>query len=90
MGLIHAVSRTLPTAVLDRDELIALGGLLTQISGALLTLTERLTAPVHHYDRTRATDPAGLGRAILLLRKCQNSYQAANASAREFHAEIRR
>jgi len=36
-----------------REELIALGGLLTQISGALLTLTDLLSAPAHHYDRVQ-------------------------------------
>ena len=49
----HQVNRALPQTVLGREELIAVGGLLIQITDALLTLTDLLGAPAHHYDRTR-------------------------------------
>jgi hypothetical protein len=34
--IVHQINRALPNTALDREELIAVGGLLTQISGALL------------------------------------------------------
>jgi hypothetical protein len=92
----HHVNRTLPKTVLGREELIALGGLLTQISGALLTLTDLLGAPAHHYDRTRmlragADSPAKrLPAATSLLRDCRDGFLAAYTSARAFHADLRR
>src|SRR5918997_2736929 len=76
--ILHQVNQALPKTVLGREELIALGGLLTQISGALLTLTDLLGAPTHHYDRTRLlradtdTPPdERLGAAPTLLRDCR-------------------
>jgi hypothetical protein len=51
--ILHQVNRALPKTVLDREELIALGGLLTQISGALLMFTDLLSAPAHHCDRAQ-------------------------------------
>lgn len=96
--IIHRVTRALPETVLNREELIALGGLLTQISGALLTFTDLLIAPVHHYDRTRAvrqptdttTTAQRLQAATTSLLNCRNSYLAASTSARAFHADIKR
>jgi hypothetical protein len=92
--IIHRATRGLPGTVLSREELIALGGLLTQISGALLTFSELLLAPVHHYDRIRAgNDNADAPRrptATALLRDCRNSYHTACVSARAFHADIKR
>lgn len=89
--IIHRVTRALPGRVVGREELIALGGLLTQISGALLTFTDLLIASVDHYERTRAVhDTDVTTQATLLLRECRNSYLAAGASAREFHADIKR
>ncbi|MGH4002148.1 MAG: hypothetical protein ACRDTJ_32305 [Pseudonocardiaceae bacterium] len=97
----HQVNRTLPKTVLGREELIALGGLLTQISGALLTLTDLLSVPAHHYDRTRPhqveshqvdnnTTPAKrLLTATSLLKDCRDSFLAAYTSARAFHADLR-
>lgn len=91
----HHVNRTLPKTVLGREELIALGGLLTQISAALLTLTDLLSIPAHHYDRTRPqvdndTTPATrLPAATSLLRDCRESFLAAYTSARAFHAALR-
>lgn len=93
----HRVNRTLPKTVLSREELIALGGLVTQISGALLTLTDLLSAPAHHYDRTRLrrvdTDASSAQRlrgAVSLLRDCRDGFRAAYTSARAFHADLRR
>ena len=93
----HHVNRALPKTVLGREELIALGGLLTQISAALLTLTDLLGAPAHHYDRTRllradtdATPAERLPAATSLLRDCRDGFLTAYTSARAFHADLRR
>ncbi|MGH3804491.1 MAG: hypothetical protein ACRDTD_31000 [Pseudonocardiaceae bacterium] len=93
----HRVNRALTKTVLSREELIALGGLLTQVSGALLTLTDLLSGPAHHYDRTRlrrmGTDvpPAQRLRvAVSLLRDCREGFRTAYTSARAFHADLRR
>ncbi|MGH3888100.1 MAG: hypothetical protein ACRDSZ_16320 [Pseudonocardiaceae bacterium] len=93
----HRVNRALTKTVLSREELIALGGLLTQVSGALLTLTDLLSAPAHHYDRIRlrrmGTDvpPAQrLRAAVSLLRDCREGFRTAYTSARAFHADLRR
>ncbi len=93
----HRVNRTLPKTVLSVEELIALGGLLTQISGALLTLTDLLSAPAHHFDRTRlrrvdtdAMPAQRLRAAVSLLRDCRDGFLAAYTSARAFHADLRR
>ncbi|MGH3966010.1 MAG: hypothetical protein ACRDRY_22630 [Pseudonocardiaceae bacterium] len=93
----HRVNRALPKTVLSREELIALAGLVTQISGALLTLTDLLSAPAHHYDRTRlrrvdsdGTPAQRLRGAVNLLRDCRDGFLAAYISARAFHADLRR
>ncbi len=93
----HQINRALPKAVLSREELIALGGLLTQINGALLTLTDLLSVPAHHYDRARlrhadayATPAQPPPAATSLLRDCRDGYLAAYTSARAFHADLRR
>jgi hypothetical protein len=95
--ILDRVNRTLPRrTVTGREELSALGGLLTEISGGLVTLTNLLSASAHHYDRTQVpragTDttasehrPAPFG----LLRDCQDACAAAHAAARAFHAELR-
>ena len=94
--IIHRATRSLPGAVLSREELIALGGLLTQISGALLTFSELLLAPVHHYDRIRGESAGTTATAphpptsTALLRDCRNSYHAAGVAACAFHADIKR
>ncbi|MGH3976207.1 MAG: hypothetical protein ACRDS9_23220 [Pseudonocardiaceae bacterium] len=97
--IFYQVNRTLPKTVLSREELIALGGLLTQISGALLTLTDLLSAPTHHYDRTLLlSEVADATPAQQLqlptptgsLRNCRDSYLAAYAYARAFHAGLKR
>ena len=92
----HQVNRALPKKVLGHEELIALGGLLTQVSGALLTLTDLLSAPAQHYDRTRLlradTDATRAHRspgATGLLRDCRDGYLAAYTSARALHADLR-
>ncbi|MGH8572382.1 MAG: hypothetical protein ACREX8_07390 [Gammaproteobacteria bacterium] len=95
--ILHQVNRTLPKTVLDREELIALGGLLTQINSALLTLIDLLGTPTHHYVRTRLpradTDAISEPRppsATSLLRDCRDGYLAAYTSARALHADLRR
>jgi hypothetical protein len=94
---LHQVNRALPKTVLGREELIALGGLLTQISGALLTFTDLLSAPAHHCDRaqlrrtdTETTPTPRQPAATSLLRDCRDGYLAAYTSARTFHACLRR
>ncbi|MGQ0776032.1 MAG: hypothetical protein ACT4NY_16685 [Pseudonocardiales bacterium] len=94
---LHRVNRALPRAALGREELIALGGLLTQISGALLTLADLLSGPAQDYDSTRLlraeADALRTGRlpsASTLLQDCRNGFFAAGASARAFHADLRR
>ncbi|MGH3902025.1 MAG: hypothetical protein ACRDTA_27985 [Pseudonocardiaceae bacterium] len=93
----HRVNRTLPKTVLSCEELIALGGLLTQVSAALLTFTDLLSAPAHHYDRTRLrrldTDAIRMQRlrtAVSSLRDCRDGFLAAYTSARAFHADLKR
>jgi hypothetical protein len=95
--IIHLINRAFPRAALSREELIALSGLLTQISGALLTLTDLLIAPAQRYGRTRALpktpdsvpSPPGQSAAGLLL-DCRNSYLDASTSARACHAALKR
>lgn len=93
---IHQANRALPGTALSREELVALGGLLTQASRALLSLTELLIAPVHHSERTRS-HTGGPGApapnqqtATTFLRDCRSSYLDAANSARAFHANLKR
>lgn len=92
--LLHRVTRGLSARPLGPEELIALGGLLTQISGALLTITDMLTAPVQHYSRARTggADSAAAHKptAGTLLREARNSYHVAGLAARSLHAELKR
>lgn len=95
--ILHQVNRALPRTVLGREELIALGGLLTQVSSAMLTLTDLLSAPAHHYDRaqlrranTESTPTQRQPAATSLLRDCRDGYLVAYTSARAFHAGLRR
>jgi hypothetical protein len=97
VDILHRVNRTLPTTVIDREELIALGGFLTQISGALLALTDLLNSSAHHFDRTqlrRAHPDTTLAErrptAASLLRDCRDGYLAAYTSAQALHADLRR
>ncbi|MGH3822792.1 MAG: hypothetical protein ACRDRA_08160, partial [Pseudonocardiaceae bacterium] len=48
--ILHQANRALPGTALGCKELTALGGLLTQISSALLALTDQLSAPTQRYD----------------------------------------
>ncbi len=92
----HQVNRALSSTVLGRTELIALGGLLTQISSALLALTDQLAAPTQHFDRnlphrtyiatTGSSRPAVAGGS---LQECRNGIRAAYTAARAFHADLR-
>jgi hypothetical protein len=95
--IFHRVNRTLPTTVVGREELIALGGFLTQVSGALLTLTDLLSASAHHFDRTplrrvhaHTTSAQRRPTAASLLRDCRAGYLAACTSAQALHADLRR
>ncbi|HZA18835.1 MAG TPA: hypothetical protein VE645_18435 [Pseudonocardiaceae bacterium] len=94
--ILHQVNRTLPKTVLGREELIALGGLLTQINRALLTHVDLLSTPTHHYDRTQllradthAISEPRSPNATDLLRDCRDGYLAAYTSARALHADLR-
>ena len=80
--ILNKVNRVLPLTALRRAELIAIGGLLTQISGALVTVTDVLGAPVQDCDRTRT--------ATRLLRGCRDGYVAAHSCAQAFHADLKR
>lgn len=82
VDILNKVNRALPLTGLGRAELIAIGGLLTQISDALVTVTDVLGAPAQHHDRTRA--------AARLLQDCRDGYVTAHTSARAFHADLKR
>jgi len=91
------VNRALPNVALDQEKLIALGGLLTQASGALLTLTDLLSVPAHRCDHTRqrsvnvnGTSAARPPAAPRLLQDCRDGYLAAYIHARKFHEHLRR
>lgn len=93
LDAIHHVNRALPKTVLGRDELVAIAGLLTQVSSALLTLTDLLSAPAHHCDHTRLrrgdTKAVRPRTATSILRDCRNGYLVAHSAARTFHAHLR-
>jgi hypothetical protein len=80
--ILNKVNRGLPLTPLGRAELIPIGGLLAQISGALVTVTDVLSAPVQDCDRTRA--------ATRLLRDCRAGYLAAHSCAQALHADLKR
>lgn len=82
VDILNQVNRVLPLTAVGREELIALGGLLTQISGALLEVTDLLGAAAQHPDRTRV--------ATRLLQDCRDSYVTAHTGARVFHADLKR
>lgn len=93
---LHHVNRALPRTVLGREELLAVGGLLIQLNGALLTFADVLSASVHQHDRTRrrwtdadSTPVPRLPVATDLLRGCRDGFLAAYTSARAFHADLR-
>ncbi|HEY6421805.1 MAG TPA: hypothetical protein VIY28_00885 [Pseudonocardiaceae bacterium] len=93
---LHKLNRALPTTALGAEEVSALGGLLCQISGALLTLTDLLSAAARHHDHVRLlrahTDTTAAQRspqATTLLRDCRGGYLAAYISARAFHADLK-
>ncbi|MGH8628303.1 MAG: hypothetical protein ACREYC_24575 [Gammaproteobacteria bacterium] len=83
----HRVNQALPGLVLGREELIALAGLLTQVSSALVRTTEVLAVSVQYQDRVRR------GRAVPAtpaLWNCRDGYQTAYRSARDLHAGLKR
>ncbi|HEX2301501.1 MAG TPA: hypothetical protein VHH34_23870 [Pseudonocardiaceae bacterium] len=81
VDVLNKVNRVLPLTGLGRAELIAIAGLLTQISGALLTVTDLIGTSAQHCDRTRA--------AAGSLRDCRDGYAAAHTFARAFHADLK-
>lgn len=82
VDILNKVNRAMPLTGLGRAELIAIGGLLTQLSGALVTVADVLGAPMRDCDRTRV--------AARLLRDCRDCYVAARTSAQAFHADLKR
>lgn len=88
----HRLNRMLPAQVLDREELIALAGLLTQVSGALLRLTDLLVAPIASCDRARQlrpdADKAPVAASTLVGARA--GYRVAYSSARAMHANLKR
>ncbi|MGH4026652.1 MAG: hypothetical protein ACRDRV_18935 [Pseudonocardiaceae bacterium] len=82
VDILNKINRALPLNALGRAELTAIGGLLTQISSALVTVTDVLSAPVQDCDRTRA--------ATRLLRDCRDGYVTAHTSAQALHADLKR
>ncbi|MGH3985718.1 MAG: hypothetical protein ACRDTZ_00165 [Pseudonocardiaceae bacterium] len=85
------VNRVLPGRVLGREELIAVAGLLTQVSAALVRLTDLLGPAVAYQDRVRCLrvaggDPAS-GPALV---DCRDGYVAAWRAARALHAGLKR
>ncbi|MGH3631109.1 MAG: hypothetical protein ACRDRL_27155 [Sciscionella sp.] len=91
--IIHRTNRALTATVPDHDELIALAGLLTQASDALLTLTDLLITSTSRRDRTptaqNSTNATRSHATIDLLRDCRNSYLTARATAQALHAHLR-
>jgi hypothetical protein len=92
----HQVNRALSAAALGHAELITLGRLLTQISGALLTLTDQLSVATQHYDRTRLhrayTGAAGPSRCVTAgnsLQNCRDGIRATYLAAQAFSAHLR-
>ncbi|HET9255017.1 MAG TPA: hypothetical protein VFO16_07425, partial [Pseudonocardiaceae bacterium] len=90
------VNQALSKTALGRSELIALGGLLAQISGALLVLTDQLSAATQHYDRTQAHRPwasgAGPSRCVTAgsaLQGCREGIRATYLAAQAFRADLK-
>jgi hypothetical protein len=90
------VNGALPATVLGRTELIALGQLLAQISGALLALTDQLSAAAQHYDRTQLhrvySGAAESSRCVTVgntLQNCRNGIRATYLAAQAFRADLR-
>lgn len=90
--ILHQINRELPHSALGREELIALGGLLTQVGDALLTFTDLLGAPTQRYVRTRSpgADAAQRPAAAGPLQDCRDGLSTARNSARAFHADLKR
>jgi hypothetical protein len=77
--IFHLVNRALPTTVLEREELITLGGLLAQVSGALLTLTDLLSASANTCGAAWAISPPALPQIT--------PHRASHKAAPGSHAE---
>jgi hypothetical protein len=94
--ILHQANRALPGTALGRKELTALGGILTQISSALLALTDQLSAPTQRYDRVHwhgaSSDSGGVPRPPAVassLQSCRDGIRATYLAARAFDANLR-
>lgn len=93
--IIDHLARTLPVTIPDREELVALAGVLTQLSRALHTLTDRLIDPLHRDDRAGTPCPGAEAapnpccHAATQLLECRTSYASASTSARALHAALK-
>lgn len=94
--ILHQANRALPGTALGSKELTALGGLLTQISSALLALTDQLSAPAQRYDRAQlhcaSVDPGRTPRPLAVagsLQNCRDGIRATYLAARAFDADLR-
>lgn len=88
--IIHRTNRALAATAPDHEELIALAGLLTQITGGLLTLTELLMTSISRRDPTLlAQDGTRPHAALGPLEDCRNSYYIARTTARAVHAHLK-
>lgn len=94
--MLHQANRALSGTALGSKELTALGGLLTQISSALLGLTDQLSAPTQRYDRAQmhggSIDSGGTVRPPAVansLQNCREGIRATYLAARAFDADLR-
>ena len=94
--ILHQANRALPSMALGGKELTALGGLLTQISSALLALTDQLSVPAQRYDRAQlhraSIDSGGTPRPPAVassLQNCRYGIRACYLAARAFDAGLR-
>jgi hypothetical protein len=91
------VNRSLATTTINGEDLIALSGHLTQISRALLTLTDLLCTSAYHYDDRLPPRHAHTNTPLeqvptvaSLLQDCRDGYAAVYALAQALHAELKR
>lgn len=94
--ILQQANRALPAMALGCKELIALGGLLAQISSALLALTDQLSVPTQRYDRAQlhraSIDSGGAPRPPAVansLQRCRDRIRATYLAAQAFDADLR-
>jgi hypothetical protein len=90
----QGVNQILKATVLGREELIALGGLLTPITHALVTFTDLLDT---HADRSSRTHPprpdsdtTAIPAASTSLQHYRDGLLAASTAAQTLRAELKR